>query len=273
MGVCHMFDIRYLYEKIRILKKQQRKFWSNCFFLDNRLQTLSKMPGTSLHIGLHNLFLIVEEPLFHRLYYWSDGKDILADITAMSQIQKKQTLIELIGYETEISWLRENLIQHGFQLYATMERMQASHVECCELKIEGVSFGKAMPEDLPDIMYLLRDSLDPYTAHLPSIEYLRYLQEQSLIYGAYAGGNLAGAACLENIGSQGKYNYQIAVRPTCQHRGIGLGLTKYYMSQYPRCSRWTTWVEKKNMASQKMQEQAGYQKDGLKTAVMLWEKR
>lgn len=269
-----MFDISVLYKKIKKIKQQADKFQTNCYFDNYKLRNIAEKENSSLLIGLNYIFLIYDEMNFARLYYWiSDIKDIIyIDNYLKNNVYPKDILLELLGTEESIREKKQHFLNVGFNSYSILSRYRAKFLKIKPVNNTDITYHVLEKEAVEYVPELLLSNLDPYESHLPTLDYLYELQKQKLLYGAYDNNKLIGILCLEKIGENGIYIYQISIMKYYQGKGIGTDIENFAFTKYPESNNFTTWINDNNLISQKMNIGLGYKKDGLKTEVLIYRK-
>lgn len=267
-----MFNIRELYDAVGRLKRQSPHFHTNCFFFSPKLDGISqKEDAAVLDFGRY-ILLAYGERDFLRIYYWAESLDVVTELSRKVQELRKRgkvLVMDVVGKQDYAEAVSEILVQGGMERYAALSRYSAKTLR--EVKETGEEYRCSLvpAEDVVHILPILEESLDPYISHLPPVEYLYELQKNHLIFGSYINGKLVGVECLEPIGKQGRYLYQIAITKTEQHKGIATKMKNYMISCNPDCRHWTVWIEDTNVGSIRINEKTGMKKDGLKDIVLI----
>lgn len=267
-----MFKLQNLYDAINELKEQREDFHTNCFFLYPKMKFLSEQDDSKLRIGEKCIVLLYRDRTFQRLYYWASGLSAIAEIcNTARELNEPNNLIvaDVVGNAEYIHNAAGEFEIQKAQKYAVLSRYRASalrtvpekqiHCECTLVSLENV----------PEIIPLLEEDLDPLVSHLPTLSYLYTLQKRHLLYGCYVCGQLIGVECLEPIGVSGRYIYQLAIKKVEQNKGYATILNNYMISCNLQCKQWSVWIDDTNTGSIYVNEKFGLLKDGLKNMVVI----
>lgn len=212
-----MFKLQKLYDAINRLRSRKERFYTNCFFLYPRMKFLSEQNNSKIQIGENGIVLLYEERDFQRLYYWGSGLSSIFEICHMARgLNEANTLIvaDVVGDASYISCIGKEFEKQKARKYAVLSRYRASVLRTVPEKPVHCECALVSQEDVPRILSLLEENLDPLVSHLPTLPYLYELQKRGLLYGCYVCGQLIGVECLESIGLGGRYIYQVVIKKT-----------------------------------------------------------
>lgn len=267
-----MFKLQKLYDAINRLRRRKERFYTNCFFLHPRMKFLSEQNNSKIQIGENGIILLYEERDFQRLYYWGSGLSSIFEICHMARgLNEANTLIvaDVVGDASYISCIGKEFEKQKARKYAVLSRYRASVLRTVPEKPVHCECALVSQEDVPRILSLLEENLDPLVSHLPTLPYLYELQKRGLLYGCYVCGQLIGVECLESIGLGGRYIYQAVIKKTEQHKGYIMTLKNYIVRCNPQCEHWSVWIDDTNISSVYVHERFGLVKDGLKNMVVV----
>lgn len=267
-----MFKLQNLYDAINELKEQREDFHTNCFFLYPRIKSLSEQDDSKIRIGEKCIALLYEEYNFQRLYYWASGLPGVAEIcNTVRELNETNAPIvaDVVGSAEYTHNVTRKFEEQKAQKYAVLSRYRASALRTVPEKQIHCECTLVSVEDVPKIIPLLKENLDPLVSHLPTLSYLYELQKRHLLYGCYVHGQLIGIECLEPIGVSGRYIYQVVIKQTEQHKGYVMALENYVIRCNPYCEHWSGWIDDTNTGSIYVHEKFGLLKDGLKNIVVI----
>lgn len=267
-----MFKLQKLYDAINRLRSRKERFYTNCFFLYPRMKFLSEQNNSKIQIGENGIVLLYEERDFQRLYYWGSGLSSIFEICHMARgLNEANTLIvaDVVGDASYISCIGKEFEKQKARKYAVLSRYRASVLRTVPEKPVHCECALVSQEDVPRILSLLEENLDPLVSHLPTLPYLYELQKRGLLYGCYVCGQLIGGECLEPIGLKGRYLYQTAIKKEKQNKGYATILTNYMISCNLQCKHWSAWIDDTNESSICINARTGMTRDGLKNMVVI----
>lgn len=266
-----MFKLQNLYDAINKLKRQGN-FHTNCFFLYPKMKFLSEQADSKLRIGEKCIVLLYRDRNFQRLYYWASGLPGVAEIcNTVRELNETNAPIvaDVVGSAEYTHNVTREFEEQKAQKYAVLSRYRASALRTVPEKQIHCECTLVSVEDVPKIIPLLEENLDPLVSHLPTLSYLYTLQKRHLLYGCYVRGQLIGVECLEPIGLKGRYLYQIAIKKAEQNKGYATILKNYMISCNLQCKQWSVWIDDTNKRSICINERTGMIRDGLKNMVVI----
>lgn len=266
-----MFDFDSYCNSLKELKLKNKRLQSNCFLGLNELKELSAMDNSRLITFDNGLAIVVCEGSFMRLYFHLSS---LSDTNLLSTLSKqfdKDIIAEIIGTVEGTKQLHEWLEKNGAKEYSVLERFRASKLDLVdETTDDGFVFNMAVEADITPIMDIFSCTFDEKISHLPDHAVLKDLVDQNLVFCAREQDDIAAVVCLERVGKNGLYLYQIAVNKTYQRRGLGIKIGKYAFGSFDDCKSYVSWVETDNEGSQRLHKRLGFRGDGIMTCVMFY---
>lgn len=266
-----MFDFNSYCNSLKELKLKNKRLQSNCFFGLNELKELSVKDNSSLITFDDGLAIVIDEGSFMRLYFHLSS---LSDTNLLESLSKqfdKDIIAEIIGTVEITKQLHEWLEQNGAKEYSVLERFRAAKLDLVdETADDGFVFNLATEADITSIMDMFSCTFDKRISHLPDYAALKDLVDQNLVFCAREQYDIAAVVCLERVGKNGLYLYQIAVNKAYQCRGLGIKIGKYAFGNFDYCKSYVSWVETDNEGSQRLHKRLGFRGDGIMTCIMFY---
>lgn len=265
-----MFNLDNYNEIINLIKQKHRKIITNIFLDNNELVEVLNNHKTKINYNDDYLIILKEEQGFSRIFF-TYGCDvnfpkILKDVI-LTFNNKDYYIFELVDRKININNLSAAFEKNGFKKFTELKRLRTNKILLEDLSDNSVKFQIA-DESMSDIILeLLYKTFNLHVSHLPDKQQLANLIKNKLVFVAIIKSAIAGIICLENVGNNGKYLYQIMIDGKFRGLGISKKLASYAFEKYKDNSLFISWVENNNVASMALHHELGFKEDGLITAV------
>ena len=265
-----MFELYAFLEKTDALRHSHPKtFLSNAYLTRPQYEALAAHQDCAAYSVPGAELLCVKEEGFHRIYYYASDLDALEQLEPL--LPEGVLVAEQVSRHPDNLPETERLARMGLLPYKRLIRVRTNSLL---KKAPLLNFKLAPPPgqflSVKDTFYpLLRESFDSYISHLPTLEALAQMEQMGLLFTLWDEDCLAGGVCVEDLGANAKYIYQIVVSKDYQGQGIGQQLLSLAASHFPDSTVYTAWVETENIPSLTMFQHSGFQPDGLFTQVFL----
>lgn len=265
-----MFNLNDYTKKVNLIKQKHKKVVTNIFFNNIELLKILSSQETNINYSEDYFIIFKQEQNFYRMFF-TFGLDVdFAKILKDYVIEGKNNnsyIFELIDRETTINNLSAIFKNSGFIKYAELKRLRANKISIVNFEDNNLEIKFADENMVDDILELLYKTFDVYVSHLPNKLQLIDLIKNKLVFVAIKKDNIAGVICLENVGNNGKYLYQIMIDKKFRGQGISKKLASYAFEKYKDSSLFTSWVECNNNSSMVLHHELGFKEDGLVTVV------
>lgn len=266
-----MFDFNSYCNSLKELKLKNKRLQSNCFLGLNELKELSVKDNSRLVTFDDGMAIVVDEGSFMRLYFHLCS---LSDINLLESLSKqfdKDIIAEIIGTVEGTKQIHEWLEQNGAKEYSVLERFRAAKLDLVDETDNGdFVFNQAGEADITPIMDMFSCTFDERVSHLPDYAALKVLVDQNLVFCARKQDDIAAVVCLERVGKNGLYLYQIAVNKDYRNHGLGIKIGKFAFGSFDDCKSYVSWVETDNEGSQRLHKRLGFRGDGIMTRIMFY---
>lgn len=267
-----MFNIADFNNALTNLKRNSKKIITNSFLTSGELASVAGQSNSVFFCNSKSIVIVYEDNHVNRAnFYLTSFEDIESLSELLRQVCLRPLIFDCVGRASQVQEFERYFPSIGVKVYTTMSRWRASVIKNLDAMTDSGMFKIAEASDLDAIDQLLTAVFDPYVAHLPTKEKLFALIKDKLAFCAYSESKLVAAALFERIGKTGLYYYQDAVVEEYRATGIGIYLSLYALSYYKDSTTFTSWTEDKNKSSNRMQKFLGYERDGLKNIVFLYE--
>ncbi len=269
-----MFSVNELMEQIDCLK-QSREMITNNFLSLSDMEKMAKNEESKLAYNEKAIALFCNDNGVHRIYFnIASMKDIDFLTQLLPQYGQRPLVADCIGKKPQLDAIERALCDIGFETYVHMSRWRTSHINYLpESKLQFMhdsdNFRKAELEDTEEIYRILYDTFDPVFSQLPTKEFLMELIKDGLVFCALMKGKIAAVECMQKVGRNGIYCYELAVIPKYRNSGVGCYVWQYAVSHFPECRNFTSWTDNRNTASNHLHEMLGFAYDGLLDYVLL----
>lgn len=270
-----MFDIDLFYAKINGLKKKNRHILTNNFLSRNELFEISQDVNSLILMQESLVAVLVKERTFYRLYFHSNDLGNIQEIKVVLDCTNLPIILELVGKMEQLDLQEEYFNKVCFRRYSILSRWRTNKIDIsynAKDTLKRFQFSVAKMNNVLAIEQCFSIELDHWISHLPNTKKLEYLINNNLIFVATEEEKLAAVVCLENIGINGKYLYQIVVDKKYRHQGLGKMIAKFAFSYYENDSNYTSWVEDTNSSSQNLHFQLGFRREDLKTIILKYDR-
>ena len=263
-----MFSVNELMGQIEML--------SNNFLSLADLEKFSLEPDSKLVYNEKAIALLCRDNGINRIHFHlASNRDGASLRELLPQHPEDPIVADCIGKQSHLDQLEQALCDIGFETYVHMSRWRTSHINFLpETKLqfmrESDNFRKAGLEDAEEIYKILYDTFDPYYSQLPTKDFLRELIREGLVFCALIKGHVAAVECMQKVGRNGIYCYELAVIPKHRNSGIGYYIWQYALSHFPDCRNYTSWTDNRNTASNHLHEMLGFAYDGLIDYVLIY---
>ena len=264
-----MFLLDEYYVNLNLLKKQHKKLITNNFLHRDDLEFYSRQEKSILFFDFNSLILLCEDNDIKRIYFYSCCfEEFLSAVTVLKPQVEGDIVFEYISKEMESIGITKN--SEDIEIYAILNKWQTMEINLkCQPIDDTFVFDIAKKQDIIGIQELFNNSFDKFISHLPNNEVLQKLMSDDLVFCCYYREKIVGVVCFERIGRNGLYLYQIAIEPELKGSGIGWSLAQFAYSKFETCKVFTSWVDEKNIVSEKLHSKLGFKKMPLKTMVFL----
>lgn len=265
-----MFSLDEYNKIINLIKQKHRKIITNIFLDNNELLEILNNQKTKIAFNDDYFIIFQAEQNFKRIYFAFgfevDFPEILKNIILTAD-NKDDYIFELIDRDKNIDNISAIFEKSIFVKFAELKRLRTNKISLIDFNDNDIKFQIADESMVDVILALLYNTFDEYVSHLPDREHLLYLIKNKLIFLAFKEGAIAGVICLEDIGRNGKYLYQILVDKKFRRQGISKKLASYAFEKYKNDSLFISWVESNNTSSIALHHELGFKEDGLITVV------
>lgn len=265
-----MFDTGLLFEHVNQLKKRGRCL-SNNFLTIEEMKAYSRRPESMLLCDENAIALVCEDLGVTRLYFYlSDLVAASALKKLMEQVPQRPVAADCVGRQEQVDALSQALCGVGFSVYTQMGRLRAGKtINYPDISEVGTDI-YAMPEDTDEILDGLWETFDPLVSHLPNRELLLNLIEQKLVIRLKNNEKIVAAICMERVGKQGIYCYQVYVSPAQRKKGYGRLIFQTAVNCFHNCRPFTIWVEDSNTVAAELYHSFGFISDGLRNTILIY---
>ena len=259
---------------INLIKQKHRKIITNIFLDNNALLEILNNQKTNIAYNDDYFIIFQAEQNFKRIYfafgYEIDFPEILKNIILTTD-NKDNYIFELVDRDKNIDKVSAIFEKSIFVKFAELKRLRTNKILLINFNNNDVKndveFKIADESMVNVILELLYNTFNAYVSHLPNREQLKNLIKSKLVFIAVKNNTIAGVICLENIGKNGKYLYQIMVDEKFRGQGISKKLASYAFEKYKNDSLFISWVESNNASSIALHHELGFKEDGLITVV------
>lgn len=265
-----MFNLDEYNKIINLIKQKHRKIITNIFLENNELIEVLNNQKTKIDFNDDYFIIFKSEQNFERVFFCFgfevDFPEILKNIILATD-NKNNYIFELVDREKNIDKLSAIFEKSSFNKFAELKRLRTNKILLINFSDKDIKFKIADESMTENILDLLYNTFDEYVSHLPDRQYLLNLIKSKLVFLAFKEDNIVGIICLENVGNNGKYLYQIMVDKKFRGQGIAKKLASYAFEKYQGNALFISWVESNNVNSMKLHHELGFKEDGLVTVV------
>lgn len=265
-----MFSLNEYNKIINLIKQKHRKIITNIFLDNNELLEILNNQKTKIAFNDDYFIIFQAEQNFKRIYFAFgfevDFPEILKNIILTAD-NKDDYIFELIDRDKNIDNILAIFEKSIFVKFAELKRLRTNKISLIDFNDNDIKFQIADESMVDIILELLYNTFDAYVSHLPYRHQLMNLIKSKLVFTAVKNNTIAGVICLENIGKNGKYLYQIMVNKKFRGQGIAKKLASYAFEKYKNDSLFISWVECNNVNSMTLHHELGFKEDGLVTVV------
>lgn len=265
-----MFTLEQFKDNQERLKQFCGGLFANCFLMGEELEKLSMEETTEMIAEDKGLFIIKNEKLFERLYFFTSKNEttnILIDFLKKRK-NRKPIVFDLTGRHKSVSKMAEQFEISGMQSYAKYNRYflknrktpRGFYQNLC--KNDNVRFGYGTENDSKEILKIFKDNFDLYTSHVPfTIEEVRRHLDKKEICCAYYHGHVAAAFCFERLDEVNVHLNVVASDKEYDSLGLAMLLYEYVLDIFEENTNFICWIEEKNKASRSMHDAFGFEQD------------
>ena len=255
------------YEEYKNQTQDVKSIYSNCYLMPQQIKQLITERRLELLQKDDNLFLLVEESGFYRMYYRiSQDKKI-------TKLELDKPIVIEYPYQGELSDKKklelEIIAKLGFTLGRNSARMRmkaenVSMLECEKTINSNYQIFKAKKEDVENIEKLLWSTFDPLFAFLPTTDEIERKINEGYIFVIYRNLSIIGVLNMD-IEKNTAWLRQLAVERNFRGKGIGKLLLTYYLKNFKtQVQEFMHWVDEDNKVAITMYEKEGFKLDGRK---------
>lgn len=266
-----MFQLDDYYQNLNLLKEKHKKLITNNFLNRKDLGIYSKQESSTLFFGFDSLVLLCEDNGVRRMYFNSCCFDkLLLAIEEFREHENCDIVFEYISKETISPDIIRRFDLENIKSYAILNKWQSIEINLKNQSDDDMLvFNIARSKDLDEIQELFLNSFDKFISHLPNNEFLKKLITRELVFCCWCGEKIVGVICFDSIGTNGLYLYQVAIEPSVKGKGIGWKLAQFAYRKFKYYKIFTSWVDERNIISEKLHIKLGFKKMPLKTMVFL----
>lgn len=265
-----MISLNEYNKTINLIKQKHRKIITNIFLDNNELVEILNNQKTKITFNDDYFIIFQAEQNFKRVFFCFgfevDFPEILKNIILTTD-NKDNYIFELVDREKNINKISAIFEKSSFKKFAELKRLRTNKILLINFNNKDIKFKIADESMTDNILELLYDTFDEYVSHLPNRQHLLNLIKSKLVFLAFKEDTIVGIICLENVGNNGKYLYQIMVDKKFRGQGIAKKLASYAFEKYKNDSLFISWVESNNTSSIALHHELGFKEDGLITVV------
>lgn len=266
-----MFEIKYYLQKVNELIDISDEVYINSFLTKKQLNDYATSMYSDFYFDKEYVAIGVNDQKMYRIFYCATrrGLKCLSEYLC-TQITSKQVVIDIVWKEDKVIEQKLILTDGGLRLFAEYSRWSTNKIEhlldefpiSCDVK-------RASMEDTSRIYKIIYDEFEPLTDHLPSVDKVRTLINDNLVFCAQYNNDIIGVVCIENLGKKSKYVYIDVVVPKYKNTGVGICMLQYAFKTFPNDTLYTSWTDNRNKASNRMHKFFGFTRDGLIDNILI----
>lgn len=258
-------DISEVHEKIGRVKSKGDE-WITDFFMDEKAVCRWIAEGQVRLSETDDAFFLYRDRETHEQLYWGfSSQESMAPALRDELSQAEKKVITDFLSRGEDRFERQALLSCGFQSYMTLSRISMVNPHPKKKSIDPKWFAK--PEDLQDIIDILKETMDPGCEQIPDTEELReaIAAQEILVIHDPESGELAAMLMFERRGAWEHWRFW-ASREKYRQKKLGLQLCQPYIDLTSDVRRHVGW-ERDNNPVKEIHWFMGFRPDGLKDEV------
>ena len=255
---------------IKDYKKNHKKVLSNCFFLPDEVEYMTKQQKLFVESREDLLCFYTEEADCWRLYYYME-----AGMPVAIEKKDKPLILDYVFRGEEEEKLRasgsESWIRAGFAPYKRYRRMECAGEAFCppvdqEEKLSAYPMEFLKETDYHTVQKLWRESLDVYSTLLPEREEFTEFCQKGQLLGMRLSDGEAGAVIIAIPKGRTGFLQHLVVSP--EFRGLGMGRTLFckateHLLAEEKTQKVNFWVDEENIHAIEIYKRMGYVYDGF----------
>lgn len=263
-----VLSVREVFDRIQTAKAGAPAFVTNFFPVPSKLETwVADKDLRSITCDGVSLFL-KKDRHFSRLYFCAASPAVLQQIAgSIPELQSEQVAVDVVGNESVVNDLVENLALAGFRTYARLQRMAGPGTPKSAADSPGRT-AVARRDQTAATLALLETVFDPYSEQLPTAKEIESAIERQQILVAEIQDKIAGVLFFETQGFTSTLRFW-AVSSAFRSLRVGSALMNQYFRLNSTTKRFTLWVNAANKDAIQKYRHYGYTPDGIVDSVLV----
>lgn len=267
-----MFNANELFGQIARLKTKKDSVANNFLSAHDMVRISKEADSDLLYNDQAILIINNDNGVMRAHFYLASTESALALPELLSRVPDRPLVVDCVGHESDVESMSEALCFAGFKQYTELSRWNSESISFFSYpQFMDSAFRNANEEESGCILRILEDTFDAKVSHLPAKDYLCRLIAEKMVFCAEYNREIVAVVCLEKLGKKAIYLYQDAVIEPVRSTGIGILLLQFALFRFKNYSRFVSWTEDKNTASNRMHRALGMTYDGLKDYVLIYE--
>ncbi len=261
--VTVVHDSQIVWKALDAVKTQGSDRYTNFYVSDALLRCWIRQKEISMIRFPSSVFLLRQREGFQ--FFWFTTVDYHAFEKHVGQVvsMTRQPLSTPFLYASdEYLPVRDVLLQHGFERYIRMFRMQ--RIQETPLSVPPPSITFAHEDDAEEIEEMLYASFHPLADQIPSLEEIRWgSRKHQILLAKNEDGHVIALFWAVRQGGVVQWRYWTS-RPAYRKASLaGLSLLQQALALHADAHRLLLWVDEPNIRARRIYERLGFTLDGL----------
>lgn len=257
-------DSRAIWEALNAVKKQATdRQYTNFYVSDVTLRCWIRQKELTMIRYPSSVFLLRQRNGFQ--FFWFTTVDYHAfekHVEQVVSVMRQPLSTPFLHTSDEYLPVRDVLLQHGFERYRRIFRMQRIQNTPSPLPLQSTAF--ANEDDAEEVAEMLHANFNPLADQIPDLEEIRWgAHEHQILLAKNEDGHVIALFWAVRQGGVVQWRYW-ATRPEYRKASLaGLSLLQQALALHADAHRLLLWVDELNIRARRIYERLGFTLDGL----------